>query len=357
MLDKKLRAAWYTLCLCFSVACAQRGEGDKPPLENELEAPNPTTFSYRDETTEPPSPRAKIFLVAGGSDNANFAEEVIRQKQIWQDRGFVEEEISCYYAMPTPEGFEKDHQQYAALVRPLQKCFPATPRILLGHLRAAGSQAIEFLYLYVTSHGAPPLSEQQKRLPWYQRHPANQITQWIAEFPVLDRTTIGLEVFPGGEIATPSARVEALFEHKYTQDELFFTPHSLRSALTREAESIPKYIALQACYSGGFISGETKERRQEAIAQVPNTTVLTASRHDRSSFGCESGLDQTYFGETYNTLLDERLTHPLDMDWTALQSELATRIEDLETQRGAQPPSLPQFSSNRPSVREMLRRL
>ncbi|HUJ01543.1 MAG TPA: C13 family peptidase [Usitatibacter sp.] len=50
-----------------------------------------------------------------------------------------------------------------------------------------------------------------------------------------------------------------------------------------------RVIVVSACYSGGFI-----EPLRDA-----NTLVITAAAADRSSFGCESGRDFTYFGEAY----------------------------------------------------------
>ncbi len=50
-----------------------------------------------------------------------------------------------------------------------------------------------------------------------------------------------------------------------------------------------RVIVVSACYSGGFIEPLRDD----------NTIVITASSAERSSFGCESGRDFTYFGEAY----------------------------------------------------------
>lgn len=50
-----------------------------------------------------------------------------------------------------------------------------------------------------------------------------------------------------------------------------------------------KVIIVSACYSGGFIAPLKDE----------HTVVITAARHDRTSFGCESENDYTYFGNAY----------------------------------------------------------
>jgi len=50
-----------------------------------------------------------------------------------------------------------------------------------------------------------------------------------------------------------------------------------------------RVVVVSACYAGGFIP---KLRADEAI-------VITAARHDRSSFGCGVESDITYFGKAY----------------------------------------------------------
>lgn len=50
-----------------------------------------------------------------------------------------------------------------------------------------------------------------------------------------------------------------------------------------------KVVVVNACYSGGFISD----------IHGPGTLILTAARSDRSSFGCGSDSDITYFGKAW----------------------------------------------------------
>jgi hypothetical protein len=50
-----------------------------------------------------------------------------------------------------------------------------------------------------------------------------------------------------------------------------------------------KVIIVNACYSGGFVPD----------LRGPGTLVLTAARTDRSSFGCGSDSDMTYFGKAW----------------------------------------------------------
>jgi hypothetical protein len=50
-----------------------------------------------------------------------------------------------------------------------------------------------------------------------------------------------------------------------------------------------RVVVISACYAGGFIEPLRDD----------NTIVITAAAADRTSFGCESGRDFTYFGEAY----------------------------------------------------------
>jgi hypothetical protein len=50
-----------------------------------------------------------------------------------------------------------------------------------------------------------------------------------------------------------------------------------------------KVVVVNACYSGGFVPA----------LRGPGTLVLTAARSDRTSFGCDSDSDLTYFGHAW----------------------------------------------------------
>ncbi len=66
------------------------------------------------------------------------------------------------------------------------------------------------------------------------------------------------------------------------------TPTSLARAL--EGAGIKwRVIVVSACYSGGFI----------APLRDPHTLIITASRADRSSFGCGDDDEFTYFGQAF----------------------------------------------------------
>jgi hypothetical protein len=66
------------------------------------------------------------------------------------------------------------------------------------------------------------------------------------------------------------------------------TPTALARAL-QDAGIKWRVIVVSACYSGGYIEPLRDE----------NSIVISASAAERSSFGCETGRDFTYFGEAY----------------------------------------------------------
>ena len=66
------------------------------------------------------------------------------------------------------------------------------------------------------------------------------------------------------------------------------TPTALARVL-QDADIKWRVIVVSACYSGGY----SEPLRDE------NSIIITASAAERSSFGCETGRDFTYFGEAY----------------------------------------------------------
>ena len=63
-------------------------------------------------------------------------------------------------------------------------------------------------------------------------------------------------------------------------------PEELAQALSRGCAAVPTVVIVSSCYSGGFASG--------AMAK-PNRIILTASRRDRPSFGCQADRTYTFF--------------------------------------------------------------
>ena len=88
-----------------------------------------------------------------------------------------------------------------------------------------------------------------------------------------------------------------------------------------------KVIVVNSCYSGGFVPD----------IRGPGTLVLTAARKDRSSFGCGSDSDITYFGKAW---LANALNHT--PDFIEAFKQASGEIAQWE-QQGKLTPSEPQI--------------
>ena len=269
--------------------------------------------------TAPLPARAKIFLVAGGVEVANFAAEVVAQRRLWLARGYAADEIACYWAHPGPAELRADRDQYMALADELRACYPASTALLRDHLQQASRADLPFLYLYVTSHGdanITPVDVPEDRLLPTER-------------ALFDQYVIQLGAGVGRGVV-PGALALAL-RRGADPDDLVLSPRVLRDLLLAFPARTPKLVVLQACHSGGFLDEVRPERRADAIAGVPRVTAIASARFDRTSFGCDAGADMTYFGEVYTRLLTRRLVgDPTAIDWPALFFALRVEIAALE---------------------------
>lgn len=91
-----------------------------------------------------------------------------------------------------------------------------------------------------------------------------------------------------------------------------------------------KVIVVSACYSGSFIPA----------LRDPHTLLITASRADRSSFGCSNSADFTYFGRAYF----EQALSQTD-SFTSAFERARTLVSRWEAE-GHYPPSEPQIVSS-----------
>jgi hypothetical protein len=82
-------------------------------------------------------------------------------------------------------------------------------------------------------------------------------------------------------------------DHEFSLKQNGMGLHGLRAkelgAVLKETGIRWKVVVVSACYSGGFI---------DPVKDV-HTLVITAARHDRSSFGCADDNDFTYFGRAF----------------------------------------------------------
>ena len=73
-------------------------------------------------------------------------------------------------------------------------------------------------------------------------------------------------------------------------------PQELAQALSGGCAAVPTVVVVSACYSGGFAAGTMIK---------PNRIILTASRRDRPSFGCQVERTYSFFDECFLQALPE----------------------------------------------------
>ncbi len=315
------------------VAVAACRPSDGPPS-----AP-PNALSDQPYAAGPGSPATKVFLVAGGTDVANFAAEVLEQRTLWRRAGLAEDEIACYWARPTPAGWASDHAQYRRLATALASCREASPARIAADLRVAAEASSDFVYLYVTSHGLP---SQLRALETSSHARTQRFVASLnpAERAVLEPAAIGLDAGDGPALGEPRAIVQALRGGAPPHD-VAFTPRTLAPLLAAFPSTARKVVILQACFSGGFIDHHVDPTTpasagSDALLSVPNLTVLTATASERPSFGCGSGEARTYFGGAYNKALERALRdhEPGELPWPAIYEDVVFAVEAMESIKG-----------------------
>jgi hypothetical protein len=132
-----------------------------------------------------------------------------------------------------------------------------------------------------------------------------------------------------------------------------FTPKYLARTLQKFPASVKKIVVLQACHSGGFLLPADKAPApDETLVTLENVTVLTASRADRTSFGCDTAEHTTYYGGSLQQVLDASPEQAIaGQDWHRVHEQVAEKVQQLEEGKripGGQR-SLPQYFSNIPA--------
>jgi Peptidase C13 family len=332
-----------TLALLLSASAC------RPPAGSASASPSSADpFADQPYASDPLPREAKVFLVAGGDDVGNFAAEVVEQRALWKRAGLRDEEIACYFAKPTHRALAEDGEQLEQLAPALRGCYPADPATLHAHLRQAARAAPPFLYLFVTSHGLPPLLRWKAGVDDVKALPDHLELQ-KGEVGHFDRHAIGLEAGEGpglGEVA------ELLWAHRAGApvQSLVFTPDTLAAALAELPAASDKIVVLQACFSGGFI-GRPDDDGPSPLTRLPRITVLTATSPAQPSFGCSPGAQRTYWGGAFNRVLADVLERapgpPPTLPWAELHERVRFVVETMEVIDGAEP-SQPSFFSNVP---------
>jgi hypothetical protein len=288
----------------------------------------------------PVSARGRIFLIAGSAETAAFSQEIVDQRATWLAVGFQPDEIECYYPVPYQEDLIADSKHYLALAPELERCHRVSVATLREHLQSVATQQPRppFIYVYITSHGDKPVADTLREArPTDTDYWALRRT---ARYPVFDQYRIVIEGMKDGTAS--EAELLGALRAGSSADELYLTPGNLQRMLA-SFEAVPKFVVLQACHSGGFVEQPSTDAPETLLSQLPAVTVLTAARHDRSSFGCEPRAVTTFYGGIFNEELRKVAASPLTIDWKRLSETVAKRVEALEKQQRVSPPSLPQF--------------
>ncbi len=280
------------------------------------------------------SPQTKIFLVAGSLDSANFAQEVIDQIKFWTEQGYSREEIACYYIPPMGEE-SKDVEQFSALFSELRDCYFADPRAIFENIRSVAKSNPNEVYVYVSSHGSKPLAEKTFK---YKDAKVQSRVEEIQKLPTWG-TPYTLEVEGHKESdmqfwAYSNLDKAYVFASTYKDsgETLMFTPAGLRGALGALPELTKKYIVLQGCFTGGFVLPEKTVGVGKTLVGLKNIKALTASQHNKTSYGCDEGSHTTYFGEAYmNSLRKHAVGKKLnEINWDQIYKSTLTEVKEKE---------------------------
>lgn len=297
----------------FAMVCSGSLVGVVEPAEIDApETESTDAYPYVDDvlslTDAPYTGELRYVLIAGSSDAANFAQEVVNQRKHWRSQGVPANQIACYVALPRQHAFEDDINQWRVLARHLEDCRPAHVARIRDDLRGHGPKD-GTLFLYVTGHGDAP-SDHADRLP--EDAPQRQFR--ITVDGMADGPAHLYEQYGAYRAGVP-------FE------DLFLTPDTMRGWFDALPPELSAVIVLQACHAGGFIedgNGLTD------LAGRSGTTILAASAHDRSSFGCQSGNYVTEYGQAFADALQEHPGLPGDIDWIGLHGVVELAVEAAE---------------------------
>ncbi len=294
------------------------------------------------------SPNTKIFLIAGSDDSANFNQEIIDQKRIWKARGFTKDEIACYYAPPR-DGNNQDTEQFRQLKYEMNDCFLANPGVLMAHLQSLKTSQTTDFYFYFSSHGSRPFRSQSvKEIPDEQKERFFRILklpEWANPYSldmVIERDSDTGNLF----LNTSHQKIWDYAEaNPQGAANYILTPASLRAGLEQLPSSSKKFVVVQGCFSGSFVLAPNTENGP-SLRGLAKTTVLTAARHDTTSFGCDPGSTTTLFGGFYAKALEAQTGRSFwDLDWSRIYKEVRENVRRVEKE-GKQESSEPQFWSS-----------
>jgi hypothetical protein len=259
----------------------------------------------------------KAILVAGSSDNANFLQEVYWNYSWLLQKGYQTSEIGCFFAEPDLLQYIDDQKQFDEMKPLIAACHPLKRQQLLESIRLSLKEQPQNFYLYVSAHGAAPV--QDKYVEAYKQN-------CMAQAPALtlDQRPADCESRQG-----------------LTASDL--------AAVMKEAPATKKYLVLQGCYTGGYISQEDDPQKAPSpLARLPNIRILTASSANKASFGCHSGAQATLFGSAYGIAVIEDKRDLDSMNWPEVHEKVNQEVKKLEREMRLprRQASVPQFFMN-----------
>jgi thiol-disulfide isomerase/thioredoxin len=292
------------------------GSNELMALETWLKAPHdkvveaPMVFHTRIS----PKP-ARAILIAGSAENANFAQEVTWMMELVQYCGVKADEIECFYARPDPFQYFEDKAQFDKIAPLLKSCRASDRGEILRAVQRSFIANPRNVFLYATSHGAPPS----------QDRPAKDEKDCFVRAPSL--------IVDNGDNECESAN--------------HLTPESIASVIPLEADA-QKTFVFQACYSGGFISDDNDiNKSQSGLTKLQHVNILTAARADRPSFGCGSGDVATYFGLAFTSALIDDKRDLAEIDWAEIYRNTKVKTEEMEKKLRVPQSSEPQYFEKR----------
>jgi thiol-disulfide isomerase/thioredoxin len=259
----------------------------------------------------------KAMLLAGSSDNANFLQEVSWNYSWLLQKGLKEDDIGCFYARPDLIQYSGDREQFDQLRPFLENCHPVRHQEFLENLRLSLNEKPESFYLYVTAHGAAPVPMKNREI--FKK-------SCLAHAPSL---------------ALDQTPPDCVSSQGLTADDL--------ARAMKDGATTKKYLVLQGCYTGGFISPrDNPKTAPSALARLPGIHILTASAAKQASFGCNAGSHVTFFGSAYSKAVEGDKLKFEAMDWSRIYRDIVKEVTRLEKelQIGQQNASRPQFFRN-----------
>ena len=103
-------------------------------------------------------------------------------------------------------------------------------------------------------------------------------------------------------------------------------------------------MVFQGCFTGGFISDTNDPLKNPSdLAKLSHITLLTASRSDRASFGCDAGSTTTVYGKAFARGIQIRPWTYADIEWSVVSAASGAFVEGVEDRLHIKDGSEPQY--------------